>query len=449
MEQVQNKSAPGTPYPGFGINGTKSLPFEGVDGNTPGAVLALPNNQLLVAIHALRPENTPAQLVRLNEDGKIDREFGFNSAVEVPLKGGASFYPSSLLALRNGGWLIIGSAIYETGEGQVRDLVVVKQDQHGKMDNTFGDDGVVQISVEGLLGAQAGKDARFVSCRDDEKTDEKFTTTPNFSVFPGSAQLDGKVVLVSTINFSPESQRGIVLRLDSNGSLDLSLAGKGYLLVNLPGFTGASNQAAGVVIEPDGNVLVCGEFDHPERIAAYVIRYDRFGAVDKTFGVSKNGLVIIADDTRLPILFAMALKPDGGIVAVGGTFGYQDVPGVGLMVVLTTDGRFNSDVNDGRPVFSDVLGYHRWHRCLLQSEGKIIVSGQGLSPVFKNTATVVARFLPNCEKDRSFADDGLVMIEDEGGYGLDQGIVHRTDDKIVWGCTSAFPTRGKVMCYFG
>lgn len=444
MVQVQNKSAPGTPYPGFGTKGTVSLPFEGVDGNIPGAVLPLPNNQLLVAIHALRPENTPAQLVRLNEDGKIDREFGFNSAVEVPLKGGALFYPSSLLPLRNGGWLIIGSAVRETGEGQVRDLAVVKQDQHGKMDNTFGQDGVVIIRTQDL----AGKEARFVSRCNDEKTDEKFTTTPDFLVFPGSAQLDGKIVLVSTLQFNPGSHRGVVLRLEIDGSFDLSLAGKGYLFVDLPGFTGASNQAAGVAVEPDGSVLVCGEFDHPERMAAYVIRYDRFGAVDKTFGVSKNGLVIIADDTRLPMLFAMALKPDGGIVAVGGTLGYLDVSGVGLIVVLTADGRFNSDVNGGQPVFSDVLEYSRWQRCLLQSDGKIIVSGQGLSPVFKNMAAVVARFLPDCRKDRSFADDGLVVVENEGGYGSDQGIVHRTDNKIVLGCTSASPARGDVMCYF-
>jgi len=452
MLQVQNKSKPGTLDPGFGVDGTVSLPLAGIVGSIPAAIHALPENKTLVAIRALRPENTPAQLVRLNVDGTKDKTFGDGGLVKVLLQGGNLFLPASIHPLADGRWLLAGSALRETAEGQVRDLAVVRLDQNGKMDGTFGRGGVVQISVEGLLGTQAGKDARFVSRRNDEKTDEKtdekFTTTPDFLVFPGSAQLDGKIVLVSTLYFSPASQRGVVLRLEIDGSFDLSLAGKGYLFVDLPGFTGASNQAAGVAVEPDGSVLVCGEFDHPERMAAYVIRYDRFGAVDKTFGVSKNGLVIIADDTRLPMLFAMALKPDGGIVAVGGTLGYLDVSGVGLIVVLTTDGRFNSDVNDGRPVFSDVLGYHRWHRCLLQSDGKIIVSGQGISPVFNNTATVAARFSPDGRKDQAFANDGLVVIEDEGGYGSDQDITLRADNRIVLGCTAGSPIRGAVMCFF-
>jgi uncharacterized delta-60 repeat protein len=446
MVQVQSKSGAGTPDPDFGKMGKVSLPLPGTVGNIPGAIHALPENKLLVAIRALRPENTPAQLVRLNEDGAIDRTFGDSGFVKIPFEDDVLFLPSSSHPLADGGWLIAGSAARETTAGQVRDLAVVRQDQNGKMDNTFGRDGVVIIRIEDLLGT---KGARLVSRGDDEKTDEIFSTTPDFLAFPGSAQHDGKIVLVGTIFFGPGNYRGIVLRLDGNGSLDLSLDGKGYLFVNLPGFTEAAIHASGVAVDPDGNVLVCGYVDHPEGLAAYVIRYTRFGAVDKTFGDSKNGLVIIRDDNHLPILFAMTLKPDGGIIAVGGTMGYLEMSGVGLIVVLTADGRFNSDFNAGEPLFSDALKYSRWHRCLLQPDGRIIVSGQGLSIVFNNMAAVAARFLSDGRKDQTFANNGLVVVEDEGGFGNDQGITLRADKRIVLGCTAASPILGAVMCYFG
>ena len=96
--------------------------------------------------------------------------------------------------------------------------------------------------------------------RHDDKNGEKSSRGAGDVGVAAVGQQDGRIVLVSTVFFEFDHLKGIALRLNVDGSLDTSFNQKGFVLVELPGITHRWNYAAGVAVQQDGKVLVCGDF---------------------------------------------------------------------------------------------------------------------------------------------------------------------------------------------
>ncbi|KQV17609.1 hypothetical protein ASC74_22550 [Pseudomonas sp. Root329] len=448
MDQIKTNTA-GTLDPSFGRDGVVKLPFPDIVGGIPTAVLALPNNKLLIAVSPTEAQNSPAKVIRLNKAGEIDYLFGAGGFVDLPFGDGERFVPYQLRPLQNRGWVTVGVADENPGD-TFGDLAIVRQFEDGQLDASFGNDGKVILKINELLDSCVGADARFVTRRHNEKSAEMHGEVPNLAVVSAAEQQDGKLVLVSTVFFAFDNLLGIVLRLDVDGSLDKTFNQTGFVFVNLPGVTHPWTYALDVAIQGDGKVLVCGDFIRNETgafVEAYVLRYLQDGTVDSEYGAS--GLVTIKGNGTKFSLEAMALKPDGGIVAAGTSTTHDK--GAGLLVALNPGGDFNLVFNNGKPVISDFLPNGlSWRRCALQTDGKIIVTGQGGGQSLdENSTMVTARYLADGSLDQLFGDDGWADFNDGAGLVLHKDSVVTVGNQVVVCGRIINPVQGNVVRYLG
>ncbi|MEO8647192.1 hypothetical protein [Pseudomonas sp.] len=458
MSQSKVKAA-GTLDPSFGTNGVVSTPFHDVVGSIPNAVLPLPGNQLLVVLGTTITQQTSTKVARLHEDGSLDMLFGRNGIVEIPFADGTWFAPRNLHPQANGGWLITGTAEHpDRGE----ELAVVRQLQDGRLDTSFGKkkDGKVLINIPELLGPEAGATAKLMTQRLPGNQSVKVSEGAQDAGVSVVNQADGKILLVSTVLFAFNFLRGIVLRLNQDGSLDETFAGKGFLLVEEKKISHYWNYASGVAVQEDGKVLVCGDFareNEGEWPDAYVIRYDQSGNVDKDYGENKDGLVTIDDADQWLEFSSITLRPDGGMIATG--VAEAGLKRKGLIIALNPSGSFNRVFNDGLPLISDFPEHGAsWRRSAFQKDHQgnvlaIIVAGQGGGDSLGDKSSLItARYRLDGKLDTTFGADGWVEFNDERAIDIFRGSVVMPDNKIVVCGFVTFgpqPLPGNILRYLG
>ncbi|WP_299824409.1 T9SS type A sorting domain-containing protein [uncultured Pontibacter sp.] len=174
-------------------------------------------------------------------------------------------------------------------------------------------------------------------------------------------QPDGKVIIVGVFNsYNGISCNGIV-RLNTDGSLDTSFnTGSGF----------TSKDAKALVIQPDGKIVISGEFDYFNEIRTNkIVRLNSNGSLDNSFN-SGYGINATID--------AIALQADGKIV-IGGDFSqYRNGVYRSKIARLNSDGRLDDSFDPGSGFHSIHSGYGAGtiRSILLQPDSKIIVIGE-------------------------------------------------------------------------
>lgn len=163
--------------------------------------------------------------------------------------------------------------------------------QHpGTLDETFGDSGKVIISISnGLDVAEAV-----------------------------AIQSDQKIVVVGRGFYSTTGQDFVVIRCNSDGSLDSSFGNNGIVNTDVQG--NSYDGAYDLVIQPDGKILVGGYSEKNNDKRATLLKYDIDGVLDTTFGNGGKVLTSFIDNHDDEI---RALKVDtatGKIVVCGTSF---------------------------------------------------------------------------------------------------------------------------------
>ncbi|WP_213937830.1 hypothetical protein [Pseudomonas sp. dw_612] len=448
MSQKKTAAEAGTLDLSFNGTGVVHLPFPFSQAAIPGAVYALPDSKLLVAVVGITLQNgdiEPAKLVRLREDGAVDDTF------DIPFAENWIFSPSQLQRIKDSdgvwkGWLVFGRARQSSNSV----LAVAKLHEDFTFDAPFGDGGVVFIDVYELPGIEEG--AKLVNRRPDATTDESFSgSTGRGGGLSGVAQVGSSIVLADTIEFEFDNLRGVVIRLTENGSLDQSFNDNGYVLVELPGVEHNWNYAWGVGVQNDGKILVSGDFQlkdsgHPP--GAYVLRFTQHGKVDS--GYASNGVFTLARQGQWCSLEDITLRADGGIISVG----YVETEGAvaGLAIVLTSSGAPNLVFNDGKPLLSNFPEHGVvWHHCMVQADNKLIFTGWGGGrAITVNSSLVTARYLPNGQLDKLYGGEGYTVFNDESGRDYFRNSTVMGDNRVVvCGFLSTTPAKGNVVRYLG
>jgi uncharacterized delta-60 repeat protein len=426
--------------PTFNGSGVLDFPLSEVYG-FPDAVLPLDDNKTLVA---MRPTafNVPVIVARLNEDGTLDRSFGTAQCgfVEVPFED-SDIYVFGLTPLANGGWLIVGQYISFSGGG----LLIVRQFQDGRLDTSLNGDGKLFIPYDDLGSPQHSGVTLEVAGRHGEKTSAGRSRVSGNSGVSVVEQSDGKIVLVSSVINTSGKPKGIVLRRNSDGSPDLTFAGTGFAIVELPGVEHEWSGAEGVAVQADGQILVTGMYvKQDESMGAFVTCFNSLGQVDRTFN---GGLAVTIPSPRWMMLSAITVREsDGRIVAVGNSR-EKDVQN-GVIVVLNKSGSYNLPFNNGRALFSELVPQGQdWARCALHANGSISVTGStGQGFVSEEMAVVTARYLSDGSLDMTFnAGKGFAVFDGEKGFehALDMALM--ADGRIVicgslWGDGEPLPS---------
>lgn len=337
------------------------------------AIAVLPDGKIVVGAGEPTTSNSEPKfgVVRFNADGSADTGFGTNGGASftVGTENAATVHGMAMDA--KGNILLVGESQWRSGSVyQYTTVLRVKPD--GTLDATFSGDGIATTNVGGgtdynyaagiavqpdgkivVVGTRAG--AYLLSAlryNDDGTLDTSFGTSgiAQFDVAAsydgGSAvaiQPDGKIV-VGGNGYNGVNNDFMVLRLNSNGTLDTGFDGDGKLILDLAG----DDQVRDVAILSDGKILVSGQSSSQPAF----VRLNSNGSPDTAFD-SDGILVVIGGETGE----AAVLQGDGRIVAVGShpdvTWTYYDL----AIARYTADGDMDisfvvANTLDGTPTFT-------------------------------------------------------------------------------------------------
>lgn len=270
----------------------------------------------------------------------------------------------------------------------------------------------------------------------DGSLDQSFLATgtgPDDRVATITLQPDGKMLIggyFSSINGMPYSYFS---RLNSDGTADTSFHIG----------AGANNWVYASALQPDGKILVAGDFTAFDASPANrIVRLNQDGSVDNTFNAGQG-----ADQG----IRGIALQADGKIVA-GGNFTLFDGQNHNYMVRLNSDGTLDAsfNLNGG---FNNAV-----YTLLLQPDGKIIAGGvyTNFNGINRNrlvrlqsNGTLDVQFDPGNGANSwiicmALQSDGKIIIG--GNFNAYDGISQIGVARIIGRCTTAAATDSINAC---
>lgn len=334
------------------------------------------------------------RLVRVENDGTLDG--GFNAASE--LISGFAF----ALALQSDGKIVVGGNFRGSDfENVVRFNATGERDlsfQAGTQDinnrvniNAIAIQANDQPIIAGSFNTYRGQGlSNIARLGDNGAVDLTFNASPGFTAntFPFissiAVQDDGRIIAVGDfLNFDNTFLSGIT-RLNPDGSLDNTLnVGSGF-----------DDQVRNVVIQPDGRILVVGDFFVYNGTATQgIARLNTDGTLDPTFTANIGtgfgdffGSLNVSD---------VALQSDGKIIVGGFFFGFNGT-NIDYLVRLNADGTLDPSFNMGGTGLNERISF-----ITVQPDDRIIIGGS-----FTNfNGTPVSRFIrlnPEGDLDATF-----------------------------------------------
>lgn len=339
-------SADGSRDIGFGNNGMVLFNFSGWI-----AGLHELDDGRVVAVVDQYDYYQGAGLVRLNQDGSIDSTFG---------TGGSSPFvqvnePRAIAVQRDGCILMTG---YSWNGGH-SEAVLVRYLPGGALDMDFG--------IGGILTPHFGNE-------DNYATDV-------------AVQPDGRLVLAG-FAWVGTGWDFALARFTPGGVLDPSFGNGGKVTTD---FQQGGDLASGIVMQPDGKIVVGGSSGPPGsggNAAVAVTRYLPDGSLDPSFGL--GGKMILQVANRSCVVRDVALLRNGRIVLTGETF---EIP---FMTVQLLAARFNADGSvDGTFGSNGVVLAQAGvmsgsaDTMALQPDGRVVLAGTySLLPIYSAVALI-------------------------------------------------------------
>jgi uncharacterized delta-60 repeat protein len=268
-------------------------------------------------------------LARYNTDGTLDRSFGNRGEVITDFGPDTSATAGGIAIGPDGTIVVAGSASgFDSDDNFFQDLAVARYGRRGALDTTFGTGGKVLTS----LGPDTSVTASGVAI-----------------------QSSGKIVVAATA-VDPETFNNefAVVRYNVNGTLDSSFGTGGQVFTALGPDTSLS--ASGIALQPNGKILVAGTFTDFDSSATEfaLFRYNQNGSMDSSFGMGGEVLTSLGQGVSA-FAAGLALQPNGQIVVVGTfqEFGDAGVSGGIALARYNTDGSLDQTFGTGGEVLTD------------------------------------------------------------------------------------------------
>ena len=245
------------------------------------------------------------------------------------------------------------------------------------------------------------------------------TTTERFGGDRSAMALqpDGKVVMVggTFVDF-------IMARFDANGQLDTTFGDGGFVTTDI--VPDQQEESLAVAVQPDGGIVLAGYVGFDATFA--LARYLPDGTLDTTFG--DDGKVMGEVPGRA---YAVAVQPDGGIVAAGeATAGRSDPDWSDfVMARFLPDGTLDPAFGEGGVVVTDITGGTNLARNIVVTpDGGIVLSGEPIGDFPGSDHTDIARYAADGQLDAGFGSGGVLAL---AGSRVGQGLALQEDDRLV------------------
>jgi uncharacterized delta-60 repeat protein len=328
--------------------------------NQTNTIAIQPDGKILIGGEFTSYDGDSAvRIARLNSDGSLDASF----VTGTGFSGGKAAVNS--IAIQPDGKILVGGAFTGYDGDSVGNIARLNPD--GTLDASFvtgtgfssGTSKIVIQSDGKILvvggfnqydGDSVGEVARLNS---DGSLDASFVTGTGFNsnVTTATIQADGKILIGGEFTSYDGDSAVRIARLNSDGSLDASF-------VTGTGFNGVPNSIA---IQPDGKIVVGGEFtEYDGDSIVYIARLNSDGSLDASF-VTGTGF----DEPVQAITF----QPNGKLV-VGGGFTEYDGGAAARIARLNSDGSLDPNFVTGSGFDENVVT-----ELAIQSDYRIIAGG--------------------------------------------------------------------------
>ena len=281
---VARYDAAGIPDMSFGTGGKVSTDFGG-GGDKAWAVRIQTDGKIVVAGHAAMPSALGVAndfaVARYDAAGNPDMGFSTDGRVTTDIAGRTDL--AFAAALQSDGKIVVAGRVADSG-GDDPDVGLVRYDENGNPDPSFGDQGIVRRDVSG--GAW------------DEASDV-------------AMQPDGKIV-VAARSIVGGHFGFAVARFDIRGDLDNGFGDGGVATTS---FSTNDDYPAAVAVQSDGNIVVAGQSSNLVNPDFAIARFDGGGTLDPSFGT--GGKVTVDFFGSGDGAESVAVQTDGKIVVSG------------------------------------------------------------------------------------------------------------------------------------
>jgi len=359
--------------------------------------LAVQADGKLVVAGYVNGGNAVLLVSRYTKEGNIDTSFGGGKGTILTPVGDGSLCSGNAIAVQKDGKIVVtGTTRITKANHFTRRLFVVRYTALGAMDTDFGDNGLVlvggiccgnaiAVQADGkivVVGSTYGIICKMAIARFTEsgKLDASFglngvTITSvgeeSWQKFSGIAlQPDGKIVAVGNLGY-----RLIVARYTTDGIVDKSFGTDGLTITLI----GKNTNGRGVALQSDGSIIVVGDATLAN-LESFVARYNTLGKLDESFGYHGSRVISLG---KITIGRGVVLQADGKIVVVGDVSDGTTTTKLALTRYLSSGwhdlnfGNYGSNLTSfGKD--TNIYG----HAIASQSDGKIVVAGNGLGKLF-------------------------------------------------------------------
>lgn len=373
------------------------------------AVAVQPNGKIIVVGDTDFFGTLDALVMRFNTNGSADSTFD-NDGRRIYDEPRAEDHGQAVAIQTNGKIVVAG---YSNLFGR-NNALVLRFNVDGRLDSTFDNDGrrVIDSGVEDRIYAVA--------------------------IQPW----DGKIVIAGYSNaFGADDM--LVMRLNTNGSLDSSFHNDGRVIIRGPG----NDRAQAIALQSDRKIVIAGYIGTTGNNDFRIVRLNANGSSDARFaGTGQTSIRGFGGDDRA---LAVALQPVGQetkIVVAGYTnvFGSNDF----AVARLNANGALDTSFNVNGQLVLDDRGDNRAQAVVVQADGKIVLTGY--SNASGNNDFAVVRLNTNGSLDGTFGTNGRVVTRSFGGddRALAATISPLGGKIVVAGYTTGLGTKDvAVACY--
>lgn len=233
----------------------------------------------------------------------------------------------------------------------------------------------------------------------------------------------------------------VALAAAAPGKLDPGF-GDGGIVVTATAPGAGGDFQNGLVVQPDGRIVVGGESDLGAVAGGLqwrISRYTHKGELDASFGTGGTALTSLSNAGGIDeIVWDVALQPDGKIVAAGDAMtaaGGFDV----ALARFNPDGSLDGSFGSGGKVTTAIgpgTGFDRAFEVHVLGSGKLLVAGfADMGPGGGRRNFMLARYTPDGALDATFGSGGIVITRVAPGDNRDQvqtdGLTIDADGRIV------------------
>jgi uncharacterized delta-60 repeat protein len=424
----------------FDFDGKVTTSFANSTTSLANAMALQPDGKILLVGLAYINNSPVVALARYNSNGSLD--LSFNSDGMVTTNVGAGPERAYGVDIQTDGKILV------VGYSTSSHFFLIRYNSNGNLDTSFDTDGIIittnivtarggqpfkvkqlpsgKILIAGHLMSSNLRQFALIRYNNDGSLDTSFgfggiatTVIGNGSTaYAMDLQPNGKIVLAG-VSFNGINDDFALVRYNSDGSLDLSFSNDGIITTSVR--EASFDYAYDVCLQPDGKILITGDFNNGPHSNVAVVRYNADGSLDPSFG--SGGIATASSGSNNnDWASAIALQPNGKIVVAG-----YSMLGVGLdrdfhLFQFNSDGSLDDSFGLGGMTSTSIGNNNSDYikDLKIQPNGKILVAGYSYNGT-KSDFTLI-RYNSNGDLDPSFSIGGIattVIGNGSAAYAMD------------------------------